>query len=167
MTMQRVVEVWENKLLVLAEPKRWLILLLCIVVFAVGGWASSGAADVDYVHQDVTGIQTGIICVAAVFHRAGDLRPSVFCITSIKQTLVSFGLHCWLIESSELRHSELSGGCCCWAAVIQKKKKEEEEKKKKKKKEKEEEEEKKGHAKQSELKLVTASRLLSPGPTSV
>lgn len=58
MTMDRVVEVWENKWLVLAEPKHWLLLLLCIVVFAVGGWASSRAADIDYVHQDITASQT-------------------------------------------------------------------------------------------------------------
>lgn len=99
MTMERVVEVWENKLLVLAESEHWLLLLLCIVVFAVSGRASSRAADIDYVHQDITAIQARILCVAAVFHRAGDLRPSVFCITSIKETLVSFGLHCRLIES--------------------------------------------------------------------
>lgn len=58
MTMERVVEVRENKWLVLAEPKRWLLLLLCIVVFAVGGRASSGAADIDYVHQDIAASQT-------------------------------------------------------------------------------------------------------------
>lgn len=54
MTMKRVVEVRENKWLVLAEPKHWLLLRLCIVVFAVSGWASSRAADIDYVHQDIT-----------------------------------------------------------------------------------------------------------------
>lgn len=53
MTMERVVEVWENKWLVLAEPECWLLLLLCIVVFAVSGQASSRAADIDYVHQDI------------------------------------------------------------------------------------------------------------------
>lgn len=58
MTMERVVEVWENKWLVLAEPKHWLLLLLCIVVFAVGGRASSRAANIDYVHQDITIGQT-------------------------------------------------------------------------------------------------------------
>lgn len=58
MTMERVVEVWENKWLVLAEPKHWLLLLLCIVVFAVGGRASSRAAHIDYVHQDITVGQT-------------------------------------------------------------------------------------------------------------
>lgn len=57
MTMERVVEVWENKWLVLAEPKHWLLLCLCIVVFAVSGWASSRAADIDYVHQDITASQ--------------------------------------------------------------------------------------------------------------
>ena len=34
-----------------------------------------------------------------MLHGAGDLRPSVLCIASIKETLVSFGLHCWLIDS--------------------------------------------------------------------
>lgn len=58
MTMQRVVEVWENKWLVLAEPNHWLLLLLGIVVFAVGGRASSRAAHIDYVHQDITVAQT-------------------------------------------------------------------------------------------------------------
>lgn len=58
MTMERVVEVWENKWLVLAEPNHWLLLLLCIVVFAVGGRASSRAANIDYVHQDITVGQT-------------------------------------------------------------------------------------------------------------
>lgn len=57
MTMEGVVEVWENKWLVLAEPKHWLLLLLCSV-FAVCGWASSRAADTDYVHQDITVRQT-------------------------------------------------------------------------------------------------------------
>lgn len=99
MTMESVVEVWENKCLVLAEPKCWLLLLLCIVVFAVGGRASSRAADIDYVHQDITVSQTRILCTAAVLHCAGDLRPSVLCVISIKETLVSFGLHCWRIDS--------------------------------------------------------------------
>lgn len=53
MTMERVAEVWENKWLVLAAPKCWLLLLLCIVVFAVSGQASSGAANIDNVHQDI------------------------------------------------------------------------------------------------------------------
>lgn len=99
MTMERVAEVWENKWLVLAEPKHRLLLLLCIVVFAVGGRASSRAANIDYVHQDIAVGQTRILCTAAVLHVAGDLRPSVLCITSIKETLVSFGLHCLLIDS--------------------------------------------------------------------
>lgn len=59
MTMDRVVEVWENKWLILAEPEHWLLLLLArIVVFRVGGRASSRAADIDYVHQDITASQT-------------------------------------------------------------------------------------------------------------
>lgn len=58
MTTERVVEVWENKWLVLAEPNHWLLLLLCIVVFAVCGRASSRAAYIDYVHQDITVGQT-------------------------------------------------------------------------------------------------------------
>lgn len=59
MTVERVVEVWENKRLVLAEPKHLLLLLLLYdVVFAVCGCTSSGAADIDYVHQDITARQT-------------------------------------------------------------------------------------------------------------
>lgn len=59
MTMKRVVKVWVNKWLVLAETKCWLLWLLCVVVvFAVSGWASSRAADIDDVHQNVTSCQT-------------------------------------------------------------------------------------------------------------
>lgn len=58
MTMEGVVEVWENKWLVLVEPDHWLLLLLCVVVFAVGGWASSRAAHINYVHQDIAAGQT-------------------------------------------------------------------------------------------------------------
>lgn len=59
MTMKGVVvEVRENKRLVLAEPKHRLLLLLRIGFFAVGGRASGGAADVDYVHQDIAASQT-------------------------------------------------------------------------------------------------------------
>lgn len=97
--VERVAEVWVNKLLVVSEPKHLLLLLLCIVVLAVGCRASSGAADVDYVHQDIAAVQTRVLCAAAKLHGAGDLRPSVFCVTFVKETLVSFGLHCWLIDS--------------------------------------------------------------------
>lgn len=58
MTMEGVVEVRENKWLVLAKPKHWLLRLLGIVVFAVSGRASSRAAHIDYVHQDITASQT-------------------------------------------------------------------------------------------------------------
>lgn len=58
MTMEGVVEVWENKRLVLAEPEHWLLLLLCVVVFVVHGWASSWAAHINYVHQDIAAGQT-------------------------------------------------------------------------------------------------------------
>lgn len=77
MTMERVVEVWEYKWLVLAEPKCWLLLLLCIVVFAVSGKASCRAVDIDYVHQDIAASQTRILCAAAVLHSARDLGPFV------------------------------------------------------------------------------------------
>lgn len=98
-TMQGVFEVWENKWLVLAELKRWLLLLLGIIVLAVSCQASSRAADIDYLHQDVAASQTGILRTAGVLHRAGGLRPFILCVFSIKETLVSFGLHCWLIDS--------------------------------------------------------------------
>lgn len=84
MSMERVVEVWECKWLGLAEPKHLLALLLCTVVFAVSGRASSRAADTDYVHQDITTSQTLSLSIAAVLHGAGGLRPFVLCITSIK-----------------------------------------------------------------------------------
>lgn len=58
MTMKRIVEMWEKKWLVLAESKHWLFLLLCIVVFAVGDGASSRAANIDNVHQDIAAGQT-------------------------------------------------------------------------------------------------------------
>lgn len=111
MTVERVVKVWENKWLVLAEPKHWLLRLLCVVVFAVGGRASSGAAHIDYVHQDVAAGQTGILCAAAVLHGAGDLRPSVFCVTAVKETLVSFGLHGWLIDSPIAQEGDKGEKC--------------------------------------------------------
>lgn len=55
MTMKRIVEMWEKKWLVLAESKHWLFLLLCIVV---GDGASSRAANIDNVHQDIAAGQT-------------------------------------------------------------------------------------------------------------
>lgn len=58
MTMKRVVEVWEKKWLALAEPKYWLFLLLCIVVFAVCDGTSSRAANIDIVHDDIAAGQT-------------------------------------------------------------------------------------------------------------
>lgn len=99
MTVERVVEVWEKKRLVLAQSKHGLLLLFRTGVFAVGGGASSGAAHVNNVHRDIATGQARILCAAAVLHCARDLRPSVLCVTSIKETLVSFGLHCWLIDS--------------------------------------------------------------------
>lgn len=45
-----IVEVRENKWLVLAELKHWLLLFLNVTIFAVGSRASSRAADTDHVH---------------------------------------------------------------------------------------------------------------------
>lgn len=73
MTMERIAEMWEKKWLVLAESKHWLFLLFCIVVFAVSNRASSRAANIDNVHQDITAGQTRILCTAAMLHCAGDL----------------------------------------------------------------------------------------------
>lgn len=98
MTVERVVEVREKKWLVLAKSKHRLSLLFRAVVFAIGNGASARAASANNVNQNVTAGQTRILRTAAVLHCAGDLRPSVLRVTSIKETLVSFGLHCWLID---------------------------------------------------------------------
>lgn len=98
MTVERVVEVREKKRLVLAKSKHRLFLLFRAVVFAVGDGASGRAASANNVHHDLAAGQTRILGTAAVLHCAGDLRPSVLRVTSIKETLVSFGLHCWLMD---------------------------------------------------------------------
>lgn len=120
MTVERVVEVREKKRLVLAKSKHRLFLLFRAVVFAVGDGASGRAASANNVHHDVAAGQTRILGTAAVLHCAGDLRPSVFRVTSIKETLVSFGLHCWLIDLPLITtFGVVRWPCCCWAAIIQ------------------------------------------------
>lgn len=86
----------------------WLLLLLVVIVtlLAVGCVAAGGAADIDYVHQDITvAVQVQAVgllgSAAAVVHgTAGDMGPSVLlCVRgSFEETWVSFGLHRWVID---------------------------------------------------------------------
>lgn len=88
----------EAELLVRSEVGHWHLSLLSSTFLALWCRDTGCTTRIYNVHQDITVHQRSLLlCRAALLHRSWHLGPSVFSVCTFVNTLVSFGLHAWII----------------------------------------------------------------------